>query len=192
MPIDLATRLRALPPSGSASRRRAAADIDSVVAGTYQTTPAGTCFVARRRYAATHEQGVLPLASGRELSALARAALAPLIGGHALDPARALFLDTETTGLSGGTGTYAFLIGLGYFDGDDFVVEQYFMRHPGEEVALLHAVGEVLERFPLWVTFNGKGFDVPLLSTRWRMARRQPLDLPTAHLDLLGVARRLW
>jgi hypothetical protein len=108
------------------------------------------------------------------------------------DLRRAVFLDTETTGLAGGAGTAAFLIGLGWVDGERFRVRQYFMRDYHEEPALLHALGEELRRFDRLVTFNGKMFDVPLLDSRFRLCRdRFPLgDVP--HLDLLHPARRLW
>ena len=76
-----------------------------------------------------------------------------------------LFLDTETTGLAGGTGTYAFLVGLAWWDEDGFVVEQHFMRDHGEEASVLLDVAEHLARRPVLVTFNGKTFDWPLLQT---------------------------
>ena len=109
-----------------------------------------------------------------------------------IDLRRVAFLDTETTGLAGGTGTYAFLVGVGHFDGDQFRVRQYFMRDFGEERAMLHHLAESLASVDGLVTFNGKAFDVPLLETRFLMARVRPdlLDIP--HLDLLFPARCLW
>ena len=77
-----------------------------------------------------------------------------------------VFLDTETTGLAGGTGTYAFLIGLGYIDDQGLVVEQYLMRDFDEEYPMLKAVMETLKKFRVLVTFNGKSFDWPLLESR--------------------------
>jgi hypothetical protein len=108
------------------------------------------------------------------------------------DLRRAVFLDTETTGLAGGAGTSAFLIGVGWFAGERFRVRQYFMRDYHEEGALLHGLAEGLQRFDRLVTFNGKMFDLPLLDARFRLNRgRFPLaDAP--HLDLLHPARRLW
>jgi uncharacterized protein YprB with RNaseH-like and TPR domain len=108
------------------------------------------------------------------------------------DLRRAVFLDTETTGLAGGAGTAAFLIGVGFVDGERFRVRQYFMRDYHEEGALLHALGAELEGFDRLVTFNGKMFDVPLLDARFRLNRgRFPLA-SAPHLDLLHPARRLW
>jgi uncharacterized protein YprB with RNaseH-like and TPR domain len=108
------------------------------------------------------------------------------------DLRRAVFLDTETTGLAGGAGTAAFLIGVGWVDGERFRVRQYFMRDYHEEPALLHALTGELRRFDRLVTFNGKMFDVPLLDARFRLNRgRFPLA-SAPHLDLLHPARRLW
>jgi hypothetical protein len=108
------------------------------------------------------------------------------------DLSRAAFLDTETTGLSGGTGTAAFLIGVGWVEGDAFRVRQYFMRDYNEEPALLEALARDLAGFERLVTFNGRQFDVPLLETRYRLDRgRFPLA-GALHLDLLHPARRLW
>jgi uncharacterized protein YprB with RNaseH-like and TPR domain len=104
---------------------------------------------------------------------------------------RCLFLDTETTGLAG-TGTLAFMVGVGYFDGAAFVVRQYFLRDPGDEPAMLTELAALAADKAALVTFNGHTFDIPLLQTRYLMNRRSgPLaDLP--HLDLLMPARRLW
>jgi len=111
---------------------------------------------------------------------------------ESFDLRRAVFLDTETTGLAGGAGTAAFLIGIGWVDGERFRVRQYFMRDYHEEGALLHALAEELKRFDRLVTFNGKMFDVPLLDARFRLNRgRFPLS-GAPHLDLLHPARRLW
>jgi uncharacterized protein YprB with RNaseH-like and TPR domain len=110
----------------------------------------------------------------------------------AADPARWLFLDTETTGLAGGTGTYAFLVGVGWFDAGGIAVEQYFLRDYHEEHSLLAALAARVAARDVLVTFNGRTFDWPLLETRYRMTRQlDPPDL-AAHLDLLHPARQLW
>jgi uncharacterized protein YprB with RNaseH-like and TPR domain len=108
------------------------------------------------------------------------------------DLREAVFLDTETTGLAGGTGTAAFLIGAGWVDGDRFVVRQYFMRDYHEEAALLQGLAEDLARFSRIVTFNGKAFDVPLLEARFHLSRSRFSLAEAPHLDLLHPARRLW
>ncbi len=110
----------------------------------------------------------------------------------ASDPAEWLFLDTETTGLAGGSGIYAFLVGLAWWDSGGLQVEQFFMRDFGEEHSLLLALDERMAKRRVLVTFNGKSFDWPLLETRFRMTRAIAPRVPAAHLDLLHPARQLW
>ena len=102
------------------------------------------------------------------------------------------FLDTETTGLSGGTGTYAFLIGAGRLEGDDFRLAQFFMRDPIEEPAQLAALEEFLAPCKAIVTYNGKAFDIPLLNSRFTYHGWHSPFSDLAHVDLLHLARRLW
>lgn len=107
-------------------------------------------------------------------------------------PEQVLFIDTETTGLAGGAGTYAFLVGIGYFENQEFIVQQYFLRDYGDEPALLAALTDVLKSRTALVSYNGKSYDIPLLKTRTIM-NRQPLQWDNyLHLDLLHAARRLW
>jgi uncharacterized protein YprB with RNaseH-like and TPR domain len=108
------------------------------------------------------------------------------------DPTKWLFLDTETTGLSGGTGTYAFLIGLAWWDSGGLQVEQFFMRDFHEEHSILHELSARLAERPVLVTFNGKAFDWPLLETRFTMTRSIQIPRLAAHLDLLHPSRALW
>jgi hypothetical protein len=108
------------------------------------------------------------------------------------DPAKWLFLDTETTGLSGGTGTYAFLIGLAWWDSAGLQVEQFFMRDFHEEHSILHELSTRLSERPVLITFNGKSFDWPLLENRFTMTRSIATPRLAAHLDLLHPARALW
>ncbi len=103
-----------------------------------------------------------------------------------------LFLDTETTGLAGGTGTYAFLVGVGWWENNGLTVEQYFMRDHSEEPSLLLELSQRLAQRRVLVTFNGKSYDWPLLQTRYRMARTGIIQEPAAHIDLLHPARQLW
>jgi uncharacterized protein YprB with RNaseH-like and TPR domain len=114
------------------------------------------------------------------------------VAKSAADPEEWLFLDTETTGLAGGTGTYAFLVGLAWWDAGGLQVEQFFMRDLDEEHSLLLELSERMSKRPVLVTFNGKSFDWPLLETRYRMTRAIPSCTPKLHLDLLHPARQLW
>jgi uncharacterized protein YprB with RNaseH-like and TPR domain len=108
------------------------------------------------------------------------------------DPDQWLFLDTETTGLAGGSGTYAFLVGIAWWESGGLELEQFFMREYSEERALLSALRERIAERPILVTFNGKSFDWPLLETRYRMTRKISAPSPRAHLDFLHPARNLW
>jgi uncharacterized protein YprB with RNaseH-like and TPR domain len=108
------------------------------------------------------------------------------------DPEKWLFLDTETTGLAGGTGTYAFLVGLAWWDAGGLQVEQFFMRDFTEEHSVLHELSARAAERPVLVTFNGKSFDWPLLENRFTMTRSIAAPKLAAHLDLLHPARALW
>src|SRR5213593_832262 len=170
--------------------RPAAPPAHEVLGGELVETGAGPLLVVRREYPLTHTHGREPLgpAFTAPLDLLSAVARAETPAG---DSRGLLFLDTETTGLAGGTGTYTFLVGVGRLDGGRFVVTQYFMRDFDEEPALLAALVPLLEQAAGVVTFNGSAFDLPLLETRFVLARRRwPGDC--FHLDLLAAARRLW
>jgi len=120
--------------------------------------------------------------------------LDPISNGQirGVPPAKWCFLDTETTGLAGGSGTYAFLIGVGRITPQGFRVRQFFMRDFAEETSQLSAVAEHLKQFDVLITYNGRTYDQPLLETRYRMVRQRPPFSALEHLDLLFGARRLW
>jgi uncharacterized protein YprB with RNaseH-like and TPR domain len=156
------------------------------------TTSFGRAFVRRTVFPLSHLHGgsSLQRAFSQPASLLAR-----LGNGATPDLRAALFLDTETTGLAGGAGTLVFLIGVGYLvkdAGDAFVVDQYFLPDPVEETGMLCALDQCLNDHGALVTFNGRGFDVPLLETRFTLARIAPSFSDHAHLDLLMPARRVW
>jgi len=111
---------------------------------------------------------------------------------QAFDPRSIIFLDTETTGLSGGAGTVAFLVGVGRWSSSGFTVEQYLMRDYHEERAMLLGLRESLADAKVLVTFNGKAFDIPLLQSRFVLAREHWPLAGVVHLDLLHPARRIW
>jgi len=100
----------------------------------------------------------------------------------------ALFLDLETGGLASSP---VFLAGTMHWNGEDFVLRQYFARHYGEEAALLRALARQVEGFQALVTYNGKSYDAPFLRAR-ALIHRVPLALPALHVDLLHAARRRW
>jgi uncharacterized protein YprB with RNaseH-like and TPR domain len=170
--------------------RPAARPAHEVLGGALHDTGEGQVLVVRREFPLDHRHGRQPLGAAFEaplhlLGAVARAERPPA------DARGLLFLDTETTGLAGGTGTYAFLVGAGWLEDSRFVLAQFFMRDFDEEVALLAALDPLIERASGIVTYNGTGFDLPLLETRFVLARRRwPAAL--RHLDLLRPARRVW
>jgi uncharacterized protein YprB with RNaseH-like and TPR domain len=175
----------------AASKRRTARGETVDLPFDKQETPLGDLHVRERRFAPSHRMGRAPLGAARDASS-------ELLSHLALDPSLAraelrgaLYLDTETTGITRGAGTLAFLVGLGWWGSDgSFVLEQLLVRQPGQEAPMLNRVRERIEQASLVVTFNGKSFDVPLLRSRFVMARLPAMKEPP-HLDLLHVARRV-
>ncbi len=164
--------------------------IEAVVAGAFHSTPRGEVFVGEQAYPTDYIYGASPLVSPSPKSLISQWANDPKISDIPLS--KFAFLDTETSGLSGGTGTYAFLVGVARFMEDRFVLQQFFMRDPAEEPALLEGLATFLAPCEALVTFNGKAFDAPLLSTRYRL-HYIPIPYQSySHLDLLPLARRLW
>jgi len=150
----------------------------------------GVLYRRQLTLAPSHHVGRIPVDAATAVSAELIALLALDAGLGACDPRQALFLDTETTGL-GGSGTTAFLVGMARFDAAGRLeLEQLLLRSPAEEGALVDAVCERLAACEMVVTYNGKAFDLPLLSSRAVMTRRPPLP-EKPHLDLVHVARRL-
>ncbi len=138
--------------------------------------------------------GRIKIASGLEISGNILACLSQDDAFKELDLSTALFIDLETTGLSGGAGVIPFNIGMGYYRNDKFMVGQYFLGEMAEEERMIQELAEFFKEmdFQSVVTYNGKSFDIPLLETRF-ILHRQPFplsDLP--HLDFLYPARRLW
>ncbi|RLC80309.1 MAG: hypothetical protein DRJ03_21970 [Chloroflexi bacterium] len=172
------------------ARRRVA--IEDLVDGRFHATSHGQCFVAEEIYPLDHLHGNLPLSSFLELALQVIAQIARDDALASLNLRRACFLDTETTGLSGGSGTMAFMVGLGYFSEDSFRLQQYFLRDPGDEPAMIESLAELLHKFEALISFNGRGFDVPIIENRFILARVPPPTTGMPHLDLLLPARRLW
>lgn len=142
-----------------------------------------------------HDQSVFPLSLFADRGHIVPDILESAFGcsfPSNTQPEDILFLDTETTGLSGGVGTVAFEIGIGYFAPTGFVVEQFLMHDYPQEGAMLDALNTLMQRFPVLCTFNGRTFDVPLLRSRFFMNRIPHPNLPQTHADVLFPARRLW
>lgn len=151
----------------------------------------GEHFQTERLYAAHRQHGSADIGALAELPD----ALLDALGENEIPPAppqRWAFLDTETTGLAGGSGIYAFLVGVGRITPEGFRVRQFFMREYAEERSLLAALTAHLESFDVLITYNGRTYDQPLLEARYRMRRHKPPFSRLGHFDLLHGARRLW
>lgn len=199
MTTDLRDKLRQLGVTKGAvkiqappARSRRPRPIEELVEGQEVESAQGRAFIARSSYSLHHRHGHTALASLVEQPAAIAAQLAREPRFSEADLGRAVFLDTETTGLAGGAGTLAFLVGIGTFEDQAFHLRQFFLRDPDEEAAMLSALSELMSDYQAIVTFNGRGFDLPLLEARYILARMRPAWISLPHLDLLSPARRVW
>ncbi|HVN14437.1 MAG TPA: ribonuclease H-like domain-containing protein [Anaerolineales bacterium] len=195
MPSSISDKLKALGVKAGAAdlippKSAARFEIDSIVPGVFRPTRAGEVFVAEQAYPMDYRHGDAPIQIESLSPALtAWSADARMAGMKAESFA---FLDTETSGLSGGTGTYAFLVGVARFVDNEFRLAQFFLRDPSEEAAMLEGLADFLAPCAALVTFNGKAFDAPLLRTRYTLHNIPNPFADFAHLDLLPLARQLW
>ena len=219
--MDLTSRLRSIMrPGGTSSSPRelvyepdivggyqGTLDLDragEILGGRVATTAFGTCLVIDRRYEADRFHGDIRIEDCELQDVEELTLLDPTLFGDS-DPTadskqgtansaqrRTLFIDLETTGLSGGAGTIAFLVGCGYFDLGAFQVRQFLLPSHAAERALLAAVADFFDGADLIVTYNGKTFDLPVMETRWLYHRIEPPLGGVPHFDMLHPARRLW
>ncbi|MCC7117418.1 MAG: ribonuclease H-like domain-containing protein [Anaerolineales bacterium] len=191
---SLADKLKALGVKTGSSLatppKPARQSIDSVLAGTLRSNPLGEVFVAEQSYESSYLHGNASPAFASPPALIAEWANDARLSR--LELSQFAFLDTETSGLSGGTGTYAFRVGAARFMDGKFTLRQFFMRDPAEEAALLEELAAFLAPCEALVTFNGKSFDAPLLTTRYSLHHIPVPFKGYAHLDLLPLARRLW
>jgi uncharacterized protein YprB with RNaseH-like and TPR domain len=169
----------------------AGADLESVLGGEWRRCDSRSCFVVetRRDPSWLHGDAAVGTLATRLEEAAAGAAL---VAGEPA-PLPFVFFDLETTGLSGGAGTYAFLAGCGWFDdAGAFVTRQYLLVRFADERSLLASVAAELARAGALVSFNGKSFDRPLLETRFLYHRLDWTGARRPHVDMLHVARRFW
>ena len=196
--MDKFSRLAALKPARAAmplaepfGEPMQGDEITHLLGGLCQKTKFGEHLTVRNWYStpefAEPAAAVLDLLARNKDEAISRRTRSALE-----NPEKWLFLDTETTGLAGGTGTYAFLTGIGWWDSGGLQVEQFFMRDFADEHSVLYELAERIAERPVLVTFNGKTFDWPLLESRFTMTRRIAPPKLAAHLDLLHPARALW
>jgi uncharacterized protein YprB with RNaseH-like and TPR domain len=164
--------------------------IHNVIEGRFVQTRRGETFVSEQVYSSDFQYGAVPIEVKQPLTTLSTWAREPRFLDLPIESYA--FLDTETSGLAGGTGTYAFLVGAARFVAGDFHLAQFFMRDPSEEPALLEGLADFLAPCSALVTFNGKAFDAPLLVTRYTLHNIPVPFSDYAHLDLLPLVRRLW
>jgi uncharacterized protein len=219
--MDLSSRLRAIvkggppkpvreltyePDTGGYEATMDVSRVGAILGGRPADTPFGQCLIVDRRYEGDRFHGSIRIGDCDVPDLASLAILDPSLA-WGLTPAsrnglqtpdgplrtrRTIFIDLETTGLSGGAGTVAFLVGCGYFDLGAFQVRQFLLTSHASERALLYAVADFFDGADLIVTYNGKTFDVPVMETRWLFHRLQmPLD-SVPHFDVLHPARRLW
>ena len=159
-------------------------------------TAAGPCLVVDRRYEADRWHGRVRVGDcevADETPLRLLDGLLPQAAAHGRrDGPATVFVDLETTGLSGGAGTVAFLVGCGWFDLGAFQVRQFLLTRFAGERALLAAVADLVRPADLVVTFNGKTFDLPVMETRWLFHRLETPFADKRHFDMLHPARRLW
>jgi uncharacterized protein len=165
--------------------------IEDIVEGEFLPTSFGEVFCAINTRDNAYAHGIIPMLPHAISPRLALWNKSDL-SLSSLDPSRIIFLDTETTGLSGGTGTLPFMVGLGWFSEDGFTTSQLFIRNPSEEPAQLTKLDELVNTAVAIVTYNGKSFDIPILQTRYVINGMTSPFKNLPHFDLLPLSRRLW
>lgn len=196
---DLSARLREVIGAGRSIERapapqRPPPDADRILGGAFVEHASGRCLVIDRTFRPSHYHGDVRLDT-LMISSDSFAAVRRLLGPSypaSIEPPSVVFIDLETTGLAGGAGTHAFLVGLGWFDGEMFCTRQLLLDQFRDEPALLDVLADALAGAAIIASFNGKTFDVPLIDTRYLFHRRTPPAAGKPHLDLLHPSRRLW
>ncbi len=164
--------------------------IDKVVPGRDLANAFGNVFSLLHDYPKEHLHGQQSLCPSLSLIQIAKWANSVSFENPNLE--EFVFLDTETTGLSGGTGAMAFMVGVGRFKNKSFVLEQFFLRSPAEEAALLAGLTAFCDSMAAVVTYNGKSFDIPLLNNRFILQGLNSPFVNLPHVDLLHLSRRVW
>lgn len=183
-------------------RRRRSSPVENGVSSSHRRelppgeeidTPFGPVYLMQKSYSLNHVHGSYKLSELLEFNSALAAEVARQSSLGEVSLERLIFIDTETTGLAGGAGTIAFMIGVGSFHENTFQLRQYFLRDPGEERAMLHVLQDDLETGEGFVSYNGRAFDIPLLEMRYMIGMRRRWELSAwPHFDLLHSARRLW
>ena len=190
---SLANRLKGLgfKPASSvqATEPIGRISLEEAIQGAVVENSVGSFVIKEQLYPYDHIHGDVIFSDGISTGSISKTArIEP--SNNALD--RMLFIDTETSGLSGGAGTFAFLIGVGRFVREGFLLRQFIMRDPTEEQSMLLHLSNVIDKNTIFVTFNGKSFDIPLIQYRFIINRFPDRIRELPHLDILHLSRRLW
>jgi len=195
LPESLADKLKSLGvQSGSKispPTKKSKTGIEDVVDGMFVSTNFGEIFQADVVNDKNYAHGEVVFEQAEISPRLISWAGGPK-NAEGIDLSSMLFLDTETTGLAGGTGTLPFMIGAGRFTPDGFITSQIFARDPSEERAQLELLDRMMAGVRSIVTYNGKSFDIPILKTRYIMNGFPSPFTEVVHFDLLPLSRRLW
>lgn len=189
----LLDKLRAMQPMAAQTHKplpkRQTGSVPAELELQLQTTPHGEYWIREKVFYHQDWSGleVIPLLTHDDFVRIGKN-----IALATMDPFATVLIDTETTGLAGGAGTYAFLVGVAFIQPEKIVVRQYFMQEFSQEPALLFDLAKDLAESTGLITFNGKAYDIPLLRNRVVMNRVAMDWNRFVHLDLLHAARRLW
>lgn len=189
---ELRQRLDRIVEPRKAYQKESPVPIEQLVKGEVVSTPYGETFQAKEYHPSGFRYGEITLGEILDIPTYPAHLLSKDERLKELDLRKTLFLDTETTGLAGGTGTFAFMVGLGFFQEDEFCIQQFFMRDYSEERAALSLLKDLLESFQFLITFNGRQYDVPLIETRFILSRMASRIKEMPHFDLLYPSRKIW
>ncbi len=175
-------------------KQREKIDLSAVLGGEWIETPYGRTLHIQKDLDPGALQGKIPLKCTKiESNVLDLFNISHVLEESSLSPTQICFFDTETSSLNIGSGAFVFLTGFSHFMEDGSVrVDQFFLPHPSEEKAFIHAVQEFLAQYSIISSYNGKSFDVPMLRTRFILKDMEDDGLDKMHLDLLFLARSLW
>jgi len=189
---DLRQRLDRLLEPKKIYQKKAIFPIEQLVKGEIISTPEGETFLTKEQFPLDFRCGEMALIDVLDIPTYPAHLLSKDERLKELDFEKALFLDTETTGLTGGTGTFAFMVGLGFFHEGRFSIYQFFMRDYSEERASLSLLKDMMDSFQYLVTFNGRQYDIPLLETRFILSRINSKIREMPNFDLLYPSRKIW
>ena len=184
---------RATPPHGAGAVGAPGSDAAETLGGDWCDLRGQRFLVIDRKYPPGHRHGHMAVADTLPPEDGWWSRL-PMLNGPPAAPrdGRMLFIDLETTGLAGGAGTYAFLVGCAWYQDGSLRIRQFFLSSFAAERVLLEAVAEIAQSCGAVVTYNGKSFDLPLMETRFVLHRLETPFAGVPHVDMLHPARRLW